>query len=93
MSDPPAASPATECPPWCHVDHTSGRAIHKTCSGEVLWRNGCVAVELAQYRGTDLIVLSNFSDDENPVGANLTADEAKTLRDALDSALALMRTA
>ena len=80
-------------PNWCHVDHSGGRAIHTACTGEVLWRNGNVAVELSRFRGANLIVLSNFTDEENPACANLSVDEARTLRDALDGALTLARTA
>jgi hypothetical protein len=89
MTDPAAVGTASACPPWCHVEHGKGRTIHRTCTGQILWRNGSVAVEIAQYRGSDFIVLSNFTDEENAVGANLTLVEARELRAALGLALGL----
>lgn len=81
------------CSPECNVDHRRGRALNKTCSGEVLWHNDSAAVELAKYGENDFIVLAAFSEDVEPVGANLTLDEAQELRDALDSALRRKRAA
>ena len=72
MSDLSTTDVTNDCPSWCHVDHSAGRAIHRACTGEVLWRNGAVAVELAQYHGASLIVLSNFTDEESPACANLS---------------------
>jgi hypothetical protein len=79
------------CPPWCRSNHAASRAIHARCTGEVLWRHGSVAVELAHHGGTDRVVLSSFSDDDEPAIANLTTAEAQVIRDALNSALALTR--
>lgn len=80
-------SATADCPTWCQVDHGGGRVIHRSCTGEVLWRNGVVAVELAQYNGTSLIVMTNFTDDEAPSCANLSLKEAVCFRDALDATL------
>ncbi|GAA1026740.1 hypothetical protein GCM10009557_05510 [Virgisporangium ochraceum] len=82
-----------DCSPWCHVNHERGSAVDMTCSGEVLWHNDSAAVEIARYGEDDFVVLSAFSDNAEPVGANLTLDEAQDLRDALDSALASKRAA
>lgn len=87
MSLPITSDGPTDCPTWCHVDHNSGRMVHRSCTGEVIWRNGVVAVELTRYKGQSLIVLTNFTDDENPACANLSLQEAKTFRDVLDTVL------
>jgi hypothetical protein len=91
MTDPPAANAALGCPPWCYVESGTAHAIHARCMGEVLWRNGSVAVELTHCGADNLVVLSNFADDRDCTIANLTADEARTIRDALDAALTLIR--
>ena len=82
-----------DCPPECSVNHRRGRALNKTCSGEMLWHNDSAAVELAPYGDNNFIVLATFSDNVEPVGANLTLDEAQELRDALDSVLRRRRAA
>lgn len=89
MVDLSAAGTTGDCPSWCHVEHGGSNAIHRTCTGEILWRNGGVAVEIARYDGSDVIVLSNFADKEKAVGANLTLSEARELRVALGLALGL----
>jgi hypothetical protein len=59
----------------------------------MLWHNDSAAVELAPYGNNNFIVVATFSDNAEPVGANLTLDEARELRDALDLALRRKRAA
>src|SRR5262245_53925696 len=91
MTDLPPMNAASGCPPWCYVESGTAYALHARCMGEVLWRNGSVAVELAHCGADKLVVLSNFADDKDCAIANLTADEARTVRDALDAALTLIQ--
>lgn len=80
------------CPLYCTIDHSFDATQHVHHIAEVYVPRGHVAVNVNLVRGdgADEIELSAGRDGLEPAITHMTANEARTLRDALNVAVALL---
>ena len=86
------AQPRKRCPLYCTADHRHGVAEHAHLIAEVgiEKEGGLVAVNLVRPDRVDEIALVIGKGWGEPAVANMTADEARELRDALNVAVAVL---
>ena len=79
------------CPLYCTINHKNGLAQHSHLIAEVDVdsENGLVAVHLVRQGEADMIELAIGKGWGEPTLAAMTADEARSLRDALNVAVAV----
>ena len=82
----------TRCPRYCTINHKRGSAQHAHLIAEVdvASENAAVTVNLVRHDEADQIELTTGKGWGEPTVASLTADEARTLRDALNVAVVLL---
>lgn len=87
-----AAKPRERCPRYCTINHKLGIAQHAHLIAEVdvAVDNALVAVNLVRPNKADEIELAIGKGWGEPAIANLTAEEARSLRDALNVAVAVL---
>ena len=87
-----AAEPRTKCPLYCTINHKHGTTEHAHLIAEVdvLSENSAVIVNVVRRDEADQIELATGRGWNEPAVAHLTADEARTLRDALNVAVVLL---
>ena len=80
------------CPLYCTTDHKLDADRHEHHIAEVYVPRGHVAVNVNLVRGdgSDEIELSAGRDGGEPAVTQMTADEARSLRDALNVAVVLL---
>ena len=80
------------CPRYCMVNHKYGNTEHAHFIAELglTTENAAVTVNLVRRDEADQVELGTGKDWGMPTVAHLTADEARTLRDALNVAVALL---
>jgi hypothetical protein len=80
------------CPIYCTINHKNGLAQHAHLIAEVDVANesALVAVNLVRRGGTDEIELAIGKGWGEPALTDMTADEARALRDALNVAVAVL---
>ena len=86
------AQPRKQCPLYCTTDHKHGNALHSHLIAEVdvSEENALAAVNVVRRDRTDEISLAIGKGWGEPAVANMTADEARALRDALNVAVVLL---
>ncbi|MCA2215819.1 hypothetical protein [Jidongwangia harbinensis] len=87
-----AAKPRTRCPLYCTVDHKRGSAehAHRIAQVDASTENAAVTVNVIRRDAADEVELVTGKGWNEPAVAHLTADEARTLRDALNVAVVLL---
>jgi hypothetical protein len=87
-----AAKPRERCPLYCTINHKRGNAQHAHLIAEVgvTNDNALVGVNLVRPDKADEIELAIGKGWHEPAVANLTAEEARALRDALNVAVAVL---
>jgi hypothetical protein len=78
------------CPRYCTTDHRLGANRHEHHIAEVLVPRGHVAVNLVRGDGADEIELTASAEGAAQAVTQMTADEARSLRDALNVAVVLL---
>ena len=86
------ANPRKQCPLYCTSDHKHGVTEHAHLIAEVdvLSESFAVVVNVVRRDEADQIELATGTGWNGPAVAHLTADEARTLRDALNVAVVLL---
>jgi hypothetical protein len=84
--------PRERCPLYCTINHKRGIAQHAHLIAEVdvTSENAVVAVNLVRPDKADEIALAIGKGWGEPAVANLSAEEARALRDALNVAVAVL---
>ncbi|MCM4084893.1 hypothetical protein [Paractinoplanes hotanensis] len=92
MSVTRLARPRNRCPLYCTIDHQHQGAQHSHLIAEVdvECEQALVAVNLVRPDEEDEIALAIGKGWGEPTVANLTASEARELRDALNVAVAVL---
>ena len=87
-----AAEPQAQCPRYCTINHERGMTGHAHLIAEVdvSSENSAVVVNVVRHDEADQIELATGRGWNEPAVAHLTADEARTLRDALNVAVVLL---
>jgi hypothetical protein len=80
------------CPIYCTINHKHGLAQHARVIAEVdvASENALVAVNLVRRNDADEIELAIGKSWGEPALTDMTADEARALRDALNVAVAVL---
>jgi len=92
MAAKQATTPRRQCPLYCTTDHKHGATEHAHLIAEVdvERENAAVVVNVVRHDEADQIELATGRGWNAPTVAHLTADEARTLRDALNVAVVLL---
>jgi len=91
MAVKPAAGPRTQCPRYCTINHKRGMTAHAHLIAEVDVQDAnAVTVNVVRHDEADQIEMATGMGWNEPAVAHLTADEARTLRDALNVAAVLL---
>jgi hypothetical protein len=87
-----AAGRRRQCPLYCTINHKheTSRHAHLIAEVDVPSEHTAVTVNVVRRDKADWVELATGTDGDKPAVTRLTADEARTLRDALNVAVVLL---